>query len=106
MKVKLRLKNQDVDCVDITELARMCKRKTRSLRANETQKILPKANFRLPAKPEAKGIAAHGQRVYTLELAEQVAEIYRTEILMGIKVSDETKIKLNRLFQEEREKYT
>ena len=109
MKKELKIGDHTVTCVTISDLAKMSGRKAITLRKLEESGVLPPANWRLPGveifKGDLAGTKRPGARVYTIKLAEKVAEVIRNEITSGIKISSEVKQKLRKLFEEELNEY-
>ena len=101
--MKYNIGGHEVKCVGIAKLAKMCGRASSSLRKLEQRGILPPANFRGAETIIGEDVKP-GNRIYTLELAEKLAEIFEKEISQGIAIDDDTKSKLIQLFAEERTK--
>lgn len=101
-KLYVTLNGKKVPAVTITGLAKLCVRTSGTLRKWEIAGILPPANFRTPDVPLADGLSRVGYRVYSLDLALQVAAIVKTEMFRGIGISPDTIVKFKKLFEEER----
>lgn len=91
-------------CVAKRDLSKMCGRKPSTLRKLEQRGVLPMANFRGESVVSSFGVF-DGERLYTKELAEGLVEIFHSEIKQGVKISPEVQAKINKLFNDERQRF-
>lgn len=103
--MKKTIAGHTLDLVTISQLGKMCGRKASTIRKWEFTGLIPEANFRSPDVPLANGETRKGFRLYSMNLAVKFSEIVREEMVQGIKTEESTLNKINKLFQEEREKF-
>lgn len=100
----VKINDQNYRVVTVSGLARFCKKSARTIRIYEQNGFLPEANIRGPKKVTAEGKIIPGIRLYTVELASQLAEIFRNKIRQGVAVDPEVKQEIIKIFYNERTK--
>jgi len=99
--MRVKIKGKVYDCVGVAALASMCNYSPKTLRKLETLGVLPTANIKIEANAPIPG----KQRLYTMELAEEVAVIFREENLRPPQKRDpKVIIALKQAFQREAER--
>lgn len=96
---KVTVGEEDFEVVSFKTLADLLGRTTMALRKLEYKEILPKPNLR--SQPlESRGHYRKGDRLYTIELAYKLKEIF-SEIKSGVPVSEEQRRQISLAFKEE-----
>jgi hypothetical protein len=98
--MRIKLGGQLAEVVTIDGLATACGRSAASMRKYEERKLLPPANWRTVTGTDKKG-----DRIYTVELVNKLAPIFRNEIKQGVITSEIVKQKIKDLFTQEKLKY-
>ena len=114
MPYSLKLSNdteaEAVVFISIGELAELAGRKRVTIRKLIENGIMPDANFRTPRckinKGLRKGEFIEGYRLYSKDfLAPKLVKFLKEEVTQGKKITIEQRLKLIKLFQEERDYY-
>lgn len=100
---KIVLNDQEYDVVTLSGLAQMCARSVNTFRMYEKREILPPANIRMPDK-QYGGKIVNGDRVYTMELAVELAKLFRGHIAQGIKIHADVLAQIQIIFRNERQR--
>lgn len=96
--MKLRIKGKVYDCVTISTVAGYSGKSSHTLRKMEQLGTLPRANIFIDSATPIPG----KQRMYTVELAQEVGKILREEVLGPTeKRSADTVAALQRAFDKE-----
>ena len=104
MNTILKIQGNPVECVSLSEIAKLSGKRSATLRKWEQCGWIPKANFRTQPIPLKSGKKRVGYRLYTKEIAIQMAVVIQ-RVEKGVKIPNEVIRKLHELSKTERQKY-
>ena len=94
-----------VKCVTISELAKMAGRKPNTIRVLENKGKFPTPNYRTADTENKHGVEVNGQRMYTLEAADEYDKVVRTEVKQGVEITERIVTKFFKISKDEKLKY-
>lgn len=101
--IRIRIGEVMVAMVTIKGLSERVGLSIVTLKKHEERGIIPRANFR--TRGVTTGISDKGYRLYTTELADAVAKVFREKVSQGKQIPAEVKQELKDLFTKEKQKY-
>lgn len=101
---RVKINGRIAEVCTLGELSKFCGRKPGTFRKFEQRGILPPANFRGQPKQDGNGSTIEGERLYTVELAKVLKQIF-SGVSQGTQVTDEQKRQIAVAFIEEKTKY-
>ena len=101
---RMKLGDKIVAVLTVKQLADKCERTTAYIHKMEQRGILPASNLRGPDRKFKDGSTGPGDRLYTEELSESIAEVVKG-FSAGKAVTEKQKQELRNAFMAERIKY-